>query len=926
MAYRPFRIVSNRDRGRGIRGVIPWVGVVIALVTTATIAQVGPVAADEPEETSPSLALDLPALLTDNRVVSGSVGDAMFVISAPSGKRFFMVPVNPLPVEKDTKLDAFTVKLAAGRFIAWYLPEVEGKSIEHRKGVEFKGPNDVVVTLNFIPPRLTKECVLTADGRIKWSIPRALLHSKLHNDSNAYTLKADPTRLKAPSQPRITRNAGESPLAYQKRRRELLAKYQADRTKYVVRRKAINETEDDFEEPIPDRLWAVYEATPLLREFKLSGPSPLPWKIDIERFRELREMATKPPAKLSPLAKVVTELVADRHPLSDRAAAIAITSGDTPTVIPTDHALVDTIKKLLSVGDRGTRMQIAAGFAKHAAAAPAAGPILLAAATDPDPSVTFGALSARVAVAGSEPDAALTAKVTESVSRLLSLSEAPAVGDLINLVLKLAAKQPANATTLADGVDLSRVHDDHRAAMIFQVLGHAARNNTVAMRWLDRQLLGGSNARIRNETMAKIVDLAAAPAAAANNGKAPTSRPTYRLTSVDHAIVKIIALDDVDVRAMAWAAIQSFRITGEHAPTEANKSATKPADPAVYAAVTDIALKQNPTPTTALAFMHAQADRTSAEAQITRMLIAGQGPIRLGALRSLAALGKDSFVSRFAAMSADQRIELASHWYATDPRSEPAVTASAIDPLLGLLGLSGEDDQPADIVKWFAGRIVVRDRPTPREWAAAMSSEQAMLNVLSGSDEDARRAAAAGLAARIGWPTDELINGIIKLAEDVDRTETDPAVRGPKLAGDWASAKATLAADTLQASAGTYSVRLVIDAGLPADAGLLEPTPAPQVIELGRIAIAASPAPDAPGKFTVAVDPEAIKIAASTDAVALAVADALSLNALAGEDAQADTTLAAGPITLAPAANGGWSGAAKLANKRGVRVEFVRVN
>lgn len=926
MPHRPFRSVSNRERGRGFRGgrtTVMCLCITTALFTSVASAQVGP--APEAEKVPPSLALDLPALLTENRVISGSIGDAMFVIEAPNGKRLVMVPVNPLAVEKDTKLDAFTIKLAAGRFIAWYLPEVEGKSIAPRTGVEFKGPNEVVVALNFAPPRLTKECVLTADGRIKWSTPRAMPHSKLHNDSNVYTLKADPRRLKAPTQPRIARNAGESPLAYQQRRRKMLADYQAERTRYVIRRKAVSETEDDFEEPTPDRLWAVFESTPLLREFKLSGPAPLPWKVDMERFRELRTMASAPPAKLSPLLKVVTELVADGHPLSDRAAAIAITSGDTPRVIPADHALVDTIKKLLTNGDRRTRMQIAAGFAKHAAVAPAAGPILLAAATDPDPIVTFGALSARVAVAGSEPDAALTAKVTESVTRLLPMSEAPPVGDLINLVLKLATKQPDSAATLADGIDLARVHTDNRAAMIFQVLGHAARNNTVAMRWLDRQLLGGTNARIRNETMIKIVELSAAPAPATPKGKEPPPRPKYRLTSADHAITKIIALDDPDVRAMAWGAIQSFRITGVPAPSAEN-TATKPADPAIYTAITDIALKHDPTPTAALAFMSAQKDRAIADAQITRLLTDGAGPVRIGALRSLSGLGKESFVARFAALPADQRIEIASHWYATDPRPEPAVTADAIDPLLGLLALSGEDDKPANVVAWFAGRIVARDRPTPRAWTVAMASEQAMLDVLSGTDDDQRSAAAAGLAARIGWPSEGLINGIIKLADAVARAESDPAVRGPKLAGDWGAAKAKLAGDTLQASAGTYIVHIVINSGRPADAGPLDPTPAPKVIDIGRLAIAASPAPDAPGTFTVAVDPEAVKIAAGVDPVALTIADGASLNALAGDDAQADIALATGPITLATAADGGWSGTATLANKRTVTVELVRVN
>lgn len=483
-----------------------------ALAQTPPHAPGSPAAANhdapDPSQNVTYLQVDLERFVRDAQLTGGTLTDGVWTLTAPPGRGLVALPVTLGPVTADTDLSPGVVGITGGQFVAWLIPPslaAPNTPPQHPIKIE-----NAPAPLPGIVPRLSREVRLTADGAVHWKLARALPEGKVAA-GQAYAELIDRTRIPRPEPaPRVRRNPGESAAQYTKRREQAFEEYHRQIAAYTALNRALRDLPTEFQQPAPPMIYAVFSLPVALPGFVVTGPAPLPWRINSEDFQKLRQLAAghgEPAALRTTLGPMVSA-----GDLASTRIAATVLAANINVVLREDTELLALTTRLITHEDPRVRRPILLALATHPDVT--VGPILLEkAASDPDPALALLAVCAlanrQVAANPVDPPETLkhsAAVVAAALPRLLATPPkkiGPTAAQILTPAFLMSHKNPALVPVLA-ATDFAAATPARRPEVIATVLEFARRGDPLAAAWLDTALLGSHDPALVKLTLQKI--------------------------------------------------------------------------------------------------------------------------------------------------------------------------------------------------------------------------------------------------------------------------------------------------------------------------------------------------------------------------------------------------------------------------------------
>ncbi len=824
------------------------------IVLTPAVAQLGALE-NPPQPGEPDLQLDIDALLEDDRVFEESISSVVWQLSALPGRRLVQVPVMVEAKGEDTRLATPSLRLRGGRFIAWriVLDEQQGggqfggayqdpysnptsigalggygssasgaldpASVGATGGVE-PGAEALEERLPEDVPVLARDVRISPSGVVHWDLERAIPGAEVKSGSTGYLLKLRPDRLaelepERPERSRATggRTNGQDAREEAARRRAEELEYRDKVTAYRELRDQIRELPDEFRAPLPSRLWAIYEVSDRLEELSFTGEPPMPWRIAITDIEALKQIDTGTgrggdlTAADYTAVSQMSLMIADQHPLTQRAVASTLSNADMLGRSEQGDALYRLIDQLLKSKDANTVRTTTAGLAASLPPSPATLSLLKGAFDEMDPASKLLALGGLLASQGNDPVS--QRQMIDTANRMIADPDGPGVVYVLDELTRALADNPDAMQLIGNGIRFEALSPEALDKAIVYT-ADAAGQSVLAAEWMEHGLLGSADTRVVRRTVellgtsapgggvisATVKAIVIATFGPANPDLASRSKPPLRgiaripIGTANHSIYRVLNAGDPELRAMGWKALRHFQITGAQSGGYTGGQPDNSEEPDRLTLILDAAFGQTVTPPQLIAFLVNQELQGPATAALVRVVVEGRGPAITQAARALVGSGRqiDQTVQ---ALDPEQRGAFASRLYESVSGSSPMVT--------GLMRIS---DGRSPIVSWFTKEVTTGGLPVSEKWAQAFQGEDQLLTLAGNSDPQIAEAAVAALVASIG--------GDETTARDLARrmsNATDRSAIG--LREMWSDAKRELYASKLKSAAGQY--RLVVN-------------------------------------------------------------------------------------------------------------------
>ncbi len=841
--------------------------------------------------------LDLERFLNEERVVPKDFSDGLWKLEPPPGRSLMLLPIRiPSGVTAATPIEKVGVEVGGGQFVGWYIPpasEFRGQEPAYPQAGGQSGRPE----LNLVLPRISRQVELRPGGQIGWKAMRGVPGGKLGDPKQPYAMFLDPKLVPLPPKAKIV--GGQGPTAARQRleaqaaQRQLMEEYQ--RLTQMIRK-----LPSEFQEPAPPLLYAVYYSSAASPKLTLTGEPPLPWSIKVTDFNQLRE-AARGRADDSTQEQILNQLTSDGQAFSARVAAAYLASNGNIAKVPDNGPLLPLVKKLATEGGPQVKRLLAQAVLNSSGEVPIAPYILQPMYMDSDPVVASLAIAARAKDLSrrSEKKADLFEinALAQGVARLLVLESGPPVDQTLQPLFDLAAMNPELANPLAAGLSFGQVPALRRKQVVALIVARARQRDVLALRWLDRQLLGSGDAGLTKLTLENILVWSPPNAAAmASTGGAATTPalPSNR----ERTTGSIFSIFNVTDRIEAQGKARSTQpLPGEPSqpvpgappagapPSAAPGAPAKPEQPIpldhpqhglfkalaasdesvrqaswqaldrfeivtadtqsnpqellanTYLALAETAVRLDPTPVQAVDFLTAQKDAANRAKAMDKVIASAKGPARLGAILYVAGSNSAALAQTLQAMTPDQRVEIAVLWYGT--ASSIDRSRSIVPSTLGLLRQQAQPNTVSPMISWFAGQVSQGQHPTAVEWAAAMSNEAAMVTGLADADAGYAKSCAAALVATVLPPDDALVEQLYGEAMAITASVKDPNQAAKEIEKKWDNIRATVVNQRLQAAAGVYNLSLrVLPPAQPQPPNPSAPAAGPVKYDLGQIVLA----------------------------------------------------------------------------------------
>ncbi len=693
-------------------------------------------------------------------------------------------------------------------------------------------------------PLITRDITVSPQGIIHWELDRAIPGGELKSGDTGYLLKLRPDRLNElrPEPPgRNTRSTsssrssrgigGEAPTGRTTttRRpsgndaREAAARQRAEELEYREKLKEYNDLRehirdlpDEFQAPLPSRLWAIYEVSDRMDELEFTGEPPLPWSIrqaDIEALNNLTSRSRggdNLTAEDFTVISQMTIMLANEHPLTERTVASSLSAAGMLGRSQQGDALYRLIARLLKSKDSQTVQITAAGLAANVPPSPATISLLRGAFDDLDPASKLMALGGLLTTEGNDPIA--QRQMVDTANQIIADPNGPGVVHVLNQLVRALADNP-DATKL---VGASIKFDDLKPEALDNAIiyiAEAAGDSPLASEWMEHGLLGSTNPQTVKRTVELlatstrgdgIVSRSTRSLVIATFGPGAPLSPTRQtaqmhrvgripINSTGHSIYRVLNAGDPELRSLGWQALRHFQVPSNNQRNNRSMPTMNPGEGEQtdrLKLILDAAFNETVTPPQLVSFLVNQEDTEPATEALVRIVVEGRGPAITRAARALVRSGRriDQSLQQ---LTPEQRGSFASRLYEAVTGSSPMVA-----------GLMRINDSRSRVVGWFAQQVTTTGLPQASEWASAMNGEDALLGLASNPDPELADAAVASLVASVGG--DEVV------ARDLARQMSNATDRSPSGLGDiWSEAKQEIYAGKLQSAAGSY--RLIIN-------------------------------------------------------------------------------------------------------------------
>lgn len=847
--------------------------------------------------------VDLVTLVKDAQVTAATVSDGVWNAAPAADRQLLLIPLRLKAVTQPTEVTNDGAKLVGGRFIAFFIPEggrvgagVAGGGgefggedfAEFDQGLDAGNPGvggglaglggglggATGPQVDVAPPRMTRDLTLHPEGRITWKLSRGIPGAEVIKSQNkAYALYLDRSQIVRPVPPTAARRAsggedfdGERQRidpaqrrAAQEQMRQQQAVYQQEVNAYNQLVRLIGQLPTEFSEPAPPIIYAVYDFPKLLPRISMTGEAPLPLELRVDQFTALRQIAAGQ-GDARAIAAVLMDIAGNQQPVNLSLAAASLSGSNQLAAITPDNPLMRLIEPMMTKADRTARMALvdALGTNANATASPFASVVLQKAMTDPEPLVALTALKASMAQNQGRVDPNQLTQVAAAISNMLKSPEAPPMAESLGLLMQVSgsgggAESSLPLQLLSSQVKLAATPPQRRPEMVNYVVAHARRNQPLAARWVDQQLLGSGDIALQVLTLEAIAAgegpmLAGGQQVAGQGGyerQGPGRNMPWQqmgmfnaagdaqynsgieeepvmedfeggggqmtggafmptgpagpipIERVDHAILPLLASADQTLRPAAWAALPHFAFS---------QNQNLPPD-GFYQAVAAAAVATKPTPAEAGTILN--GNLPSQLAGLSRIVSEGEGPGRFTAARALALNAPGELLKALVAMSPDARHDLTAWWYKLpDATGVARLNAPAF---VGLIRQQGVGDAPSPVVPWFIQQLQQRHTPPgANDWITGAGGEAGVVAGLTSTDKKYAEAGAAALVGSIAWPTPE---GMKTLQDQVAKATLgvrDVALQQKKADEAWKLAKPKIIAALTPQIAGNYKAEVRI--------------------------------------------------------------------------------------------------------------------
>lgn len=968
-----------------------WFGLAVSPPGSQAQLAPNPDTAQLPE---PGLSLDIDALLNDDRVLETSVNSNIWDVTAQPGRRLIQIPMIVTPGDQETRLASPSLKLRGGRFVAWRIIQDEqdnagqvgrrtsrnpyqdspvsigslrNTSIEDLGQLDTPGYPGASETPTAQPtsadslelgdtlpeniPVLARDMTVSPTGVIHWELERAIAGAEVKSGQEGYFLKLRPDRLQELEPQRPERNARQgggrgagqdSREAINQRRAEEL-EYRNKATAYRELRDQVRKLPTEFQGKLPNRLWAIFEVSDRIDELSFTGESPLPWIISLDDLATLRQVGSRSAGGAELTAEdftaisQMTLMLANEHPLTQRAVADTMASAQMYGKAKQGDALYRLIDKLLKSGDSEAVRSAAGGLAATVPPTPATLALLRGALADMDPGAKLLALSGLLAT--QENDPAGQRQMIDTANQMMIDPQGPGAVYVLEQLAGALSDKPDAVIFVGSGIRFDTL-DETALDQAIVFVANASSDSPVAAEWMDHGLLGSSDPNVANRTI-EVLGMSAPgggfvsrftkrmllytfgePNKEAANRAKPKLRGTVQIPigSTNHSIYRALNAGDPEARAMGWKALRHFQVRGVAGATNSGY-APATGDSADQSdrmkLILDAGFNETVTPGDLVVFLVNQQETTEATAALVRVVVEGRGPAITQAARALVRSGRPLQVP-IQALTPDQRGAFAMRLY-------EAVTGSS--PMIA--GLMRVEDARSPLVNWFAQHVSTSGLPDSEDWAPAANGEDNLITLAASNDPALADGAVAGLVASAG--------GDENLARDLARKMSNAPDRGvDSLREQWGKAKQDIFVSRLTHAAGRY--RLVVNLRGATTGGYGSPGGYPSYPNPGTPGNPAfDTAANAPliKSFNVALieleaDGDSLGLASGTltlgvpeSHLAISLLVPTELKDFGNEElAQVPIEDVDGSIDLLPQKDGSWRGAASLLDGRSVEVVF----
>jgi len=783
-----------------------------------------------------SIDVDLLYMLREPREVQpGTFRGELWEVKPGPGRSLLALPFT---VESDSSgssgeivLDARTFDVKGALFVGYRVGDSEeyatpGSYDEERLREELPAGS----------PRITREVVVTPSGRVKWELERFIRGGEVRGRESdyAYLLKRELLEEKSPgSPPRIRRSEGESYRAYVTRSQQQRAEWRARNKEYRELRDRVYDLPEQFDAPIPERIWAVFDVNSFVETWEFEGPPPLPWTISPDQLQTVqrasestrqdtalgRDVEELPREYRNHVAAMLGMVSNDPHPYNLRLAAYAISGSRLARFAEPGDNLYQLMLRIGQGSDIKAKRVVVKQLLETFPPTQATRQLLAIIGRDVlDDGLQMVRLENLLKSNDRTPQT--LRDILSEANRVIREGKETSISEAVGALLEVSKETSQAMSMFASGVRFQDLDDAELDRVIVRI-AEAAPENELAAIWLDRELLGASDPRLTRRTleilatseagsdllrpaMTGLLDFAFGPP---QTDDGDGNRPVIRLDlqeplvvdSPRHAIFRSLQQGDSEIRALAWQVLPVFRVGGEADGQRrsgrggANGSADDVSEQTIeiYSALLDAALAQSTTPVGIVDFLTSQPHDALVVEALIQLVLRGTAQASSRAATALLASDRD-IDPALRALSYGDRHEFGKRMYQSLQRQAPLVT-----------GLLRVDAERYPVVDWFAERIEQGVLPSPDDWLAGFKNVEQALELIPSNDRRLSDAAAAALVADAGG--DERI--ALKVAELL-RDQADRSVENLKT--QWAKARQSIFRLRVRQSSGVQRLTVLV--------------------------------------------------------------------------------------------------------------------
>lgn len=775
------------------------------------------------------------AVKVDIEIATLLTSPDIFVQSTTDGIRRASGDLIQLPLVVTSIKDPFpfvgaTIKVRGAKFVAYRLWEETEKAAT---GSVAREMNVKAETADF--PRLVRSFNATPDGKINYKLERTAIGLDNVKSAHPYSLLLTTGAMqeRQPKPPTGRRAPGEDPRAAQARIANENANFKSDMESFKKLQQEIRALKTEFEFDRPRVIWAIFAMQPGARDLTIDGPGFDPWTITLDELRSVRKLAATQigydtASSKEALGEVLSQvqkmnkLTSLKHAYSYRISAFALSITRLGRHATTGDPIFTLFQNILQSGDSEA---YAVGVKELVTTIPpnSATVSLLKLA----PKLPEGLRGEKIKgmMSLKEPS-----DVIAEVQRSLADPNGPPPADLLRELMTTAVTRPELAPRIPLTLRITELQDDRREKAIVAVLELAGEHRPASM-MLDQQLLGSIDPRIVALTLDLLssgeqegvsirpwlaqgvisvlgkpaVNSAAARRAGLSSRPRPKIANLITVTSVNHNLFKALRSGDPRIKSLAWQTLDFFRIT---APANVNEL-----DPMTL--IIDLAVEQTPTPAQVVDLIGRQTEPERATKGLVQLVFRAQGDASIRATRLLIGSNRP-IVETLQSLSFGERQGFAVRVYQNMTGTESLVT-----------NLMRERVETSALLKWFGKSLAEGKLPEPYTWAAAVGSDDKLLEMIGSADKELALGAVAALVTAVGGEESRALS----LSEQFRQTND---LSLPNLRALWSPAKDKIFAQRVQKASGFYQLTFKIT-DAPRKFGRGVTTATERDLNLGRI-------------------------------------------------------------------------------------------